>query len=164
MATDRAATDRAAADRGAADRGAAGTVALIERYYAAFNAGDSEGMLACLAEDVVHDVNQGARRTGKAAFRTFSAHMERCYAEQLENIVVMADAAGTRAAAEFDVLGTYIETDAGLPPASGQTYRLPAGAFFEVKDGLIARVTTYYNMAAWLKQIADQAHAQEPPA
>jgi steroid delta-isomerase-like uncharacterized protein len=77
---------------------------------------------------------------------------------------VMADAAGTRAAAEFDVLGTYIETDAGLPPASGQTYRLPAGAFFEVKDGLIARVTTYYNLAAWLKQIADQAQAQEPPA
>jgi steroid delta-isomerase-like uncharacterized protein len=141
---------------------AADTVALIERYYAAFNAGDNEEMLACVAEDVVHDVNQGARRTGKAAFRAFSAHMERCYAEQLESIVVMATADGARAAVEFDVLGTYIETDDGLPPASGQTYRLPAGAFFEVRDGLIARVTTYYNLAAWLKQIA--AQAQEPPA
>jgi steroid delta-isomerase-like uncharacterized protein len=119
-------------------------------------------MLACLAEDVVHDVNQGARRTGKTAFRAFSAHMERCYAEQLESIVVMATADGAGAAAEFDVLGTYIETDDGLPPATGQTYRLPAGAFFEVTDGLIARVTTYYNLAAWLKQIA--AQAQEPPA
>jgi steroid delta-isomerase-like uncharacterized protein len=146
----------------AADRAAADTVALIERYYAAFNAGDNEGTLACLAEDVVHDVNQGARRTGKAAFRAFSAHMERCYAEQLESIVVMVAADGARAAAEFDVLGTYIETDEGLPPASGQTYRLPAGAFFEVRDGLIARVTTYYNLAAWLKQIS--AQAQEPPA
>ena len=141
---------------------AADTVALIERYYAAFNAGDDEKMLACLAEDVVHDVNQGARRTGKTAFRAFSAHMERCYAEQLESIVVMATADGAGAAAEFDVLGTYIETDDGLPPATGQTYRLPAGAFFEVTDGLIARVTTYYNLAAWLKQIA--AQAQEPPA
>ena len=141
---------------------AADTVALIERYYAAFNAGDNEEMLACVAEDVVHDVNQGARRTGKAAFRAFSAHMERCYAEQLESIVVMATADGAGAAAEFDVLGTYIETDDGLPPATGQTYRLPAGAFFEVTDGLIARVTTYYNLAAWLKQIA--AQAQEPPA
>jgi len=146
----------------AADWAAADTVALIERYYAAFNAGDDEKMLACLAEDVVHDVNQGARRTGKAAFRAFSAHMERCYAEQLESIVVMATADGAGAAAEFDVLGTYIETDDGLPPATGQTYRLPAGAFFEVTDGLIARVTTYYNLAAWLKQIA--AQAQEPPA
>ena len=141
---------------------AADTVALIERYYAAFNAGDNEEMLACVAEDVVHDVNQGARRTGKTAFRAFSAHMERCYAEQLESIVVMATADGARAAVEFDVLGTYIETDDGLPPATGQTYRLPAGAFFEVRDGLIARVTTYYNLAAWLKQIA--AQAQEPPA
>ena len=141
---------------------AADTVALIERYYAAFNAGDNEAMLACVAEDVVHDVNQGARRTGKTAFRAFSAHMERCYAEQLESIVVMATADGAGAAAEFDVLGTYIETDDGLPPATGQTYRLPAGAFFEVTDGLIARVTTYYNLAAWLKQIA--AQAQEPPA
>jgi steroid delta-isomerase-like uncharacterized protein len=140
---------------------AADTVALIERYYRAFNAGDSEGMLACLAENVVHDVNQGARRAGKEAFRAFSAHMDRCYAEQLENITVMATPDGTRAAAELDVLGTYIETDEGLPPASGQTYRLPAGAFFEVQDGLITRVTTYYNLAAWLKQIAGEA--KEPP-
>jgi steroid delta-isomerase-like uncharacterized protein len=140
----------------------ADTVALIERYYRAFNAGDSEGMLACLAETVVHDVNQGARRTGKEAFRAFAAHMDRCYAEQLENIAVMATPDGARAAAEFDVLGTYIETDEGLPPAGGQTYRLQAGAFFEVQDGLITRVTTYYNLAAWLKQITAQAGEPAP--
>ncbi|MBX9590600.1 MAG: nuclear transport factor 2 family protein [Hyphomonadaceae bacterium] len=130
------------------------TVALIERYYAAFNDGDSEGMLACLSEDVVHDVNQGKRRSGKKAFREFSRHMERCYAEQLENMAIMATPDGTRAAAEFLVLGTYVETDEGLPPASGQTYRLSAGTFFEIQDGLIARVTTYYNLADWLAQIA----------
>ena len=33
------------------------TEALIHRYYGAFNAGDTQGMLACLAEDVRHDVN-----------------------------------------------------------------------------------------------------------
>jgi steroid delta-isomerase-like uncharacterized protein len=141
---------------------AADTVALIERYYRAFNAGDSEGMLACLAEDIVHDVNQGARRTGKAAFCAFAAHMEHCYAEQLENITVMATADGSRAAAEFDVLGTYIETDEGLPPAGGQTYRLPAGAFFEVEGGRIVRMTNYYNLAAWLKQIAAPSEAPRP--
>jgi steroid delta-isomerase-like uncharacterized protein len=144
---------------------AADTVALIERYYRAFNAGDSEAMLACLADEVVHDVNQGARRTGKEAFRAFAIHMERCYAEQLENIAVMATVDGARAAAEFDVLGTYVETDEGLPPAAGQTYRLSAGAFFEVENGLITRVTTYYNLALWLKQIAPPAAPpEEPPA
>jgi steroid delta-isomerase-like uncharacterized protein len=139
---------------------AAETIALIERYYGAFNAGDAAGMLDCLADNVVHDVNQGSRRTGKAAFRDFTAHMERCFAEQLENLAVMATPDGSRAAAEFDVLGTYIETDEGLPPASGQTYRLPGGAFFEVAGGLIERVTSYYNLSAWLKQIA--AQVEEP--
>lgn len=137
------------------------TVALIERYYAAFNEGDGEAMLACLAEDIVHDVNQGKRRSGKSAFREFSKHMERCYAERLDNIIIMATTDGARAAAEFDVLGTYVETDTGLPPASGQTYRLPAGTFFQIRDGLIVRMTTYYNLADWLKQITDPA-AGEP--
>jgi len=139
------------------------TVALIERYYAAFNAGDSEAMLACLAEDVLHDVNQGKRRSGKSAFREFARHMERCYAERLEHLTIMATADGARAAAEFDVLGTYVETDAGLPPASGQTYRLPAGTFFEVRDDLIVRMTTYYNLADWLKQIDDPATGEPTP-
>ena len=133
---------------------AAETIALIERYYAAFNNGDSEGMLACVSEDVVHDVNQGRRHTGKAAFRGFCEHMERCYAEQIENMMIMASADGTRAAAEFTVLGTYVETDQALPPASGQTYRVVAGAFFEVAGGLITRLTSYYNLAEWLAQIA----------
>ena len=137
---------------------AADTITLIERYYAAFNGGDSEAMLACVSEGVVHDVNQGRRRTGKAVFRSFCEQMERCYAEQVENMTIMATADGARAAAEFVVLGTYVETDEALPPASGQTYRLAAGAFFEIDGGLITRVTTYYNLADWLAQVAKPKH------
>lgn len=132
---------------------AADTIALLRRYYDAFNAGDSEGMLACLADDVVHDVNQGVRRSGKAAFRDFLAHMERCYKERLDGIVIMGSPDGARAAAEFNVIGKYLATDEGLPLADGQTYRLPAGAFFAIRDGLINRVTTYYNLTDWLTQV-----------
>ncbi len=132
------------------------TRALIQRYYEAFNRGDGEGMLACLAEDVVHDVNQGSRRDGKTAFRQFSANMARCYKEQLEGIVIMASADGTRAAAEFNVVGTYLEAEEGLPPAHGQHYRLPGGTFFAVRDGLITRVTTYYNLTDWLTQVVNE--------
>ena len=39
----------------------------VEAYFAAFNAGDTEAMLACLAEDVAHHVNEGQVRRGKAA-------------------------------------------------------------------------------------------------
>jgi steroid delta-isomerase-like uncharacterized protein len=128
-------------------------LALVRRYYDAFNRGDAAGMLACLAEDVAHDVNQGRRRTGKAAFAEFLAHMERCYAEQLDDMVIMASDDGGRAAAEFVVDGVYQATDEGLPEANGQTYRLPAGAFLEIADGRIARVTTYYNLQDWIAQV-----------
>ena len=134
----------------------ADTIALLTRYYDAFNRGDTEGMIACVADDVVHDVNQGARRTGKAAFRQFCAHMSRCYKEQLEGMVVMATPDGGRAAAEFNVIGSYLVAEEGLPPAKGQIYRLPAGTFFAVRDGLITRITTYYNLTDWLLQVAGE--------
>ena len=129
------------------------TETLIKRYYDAFNRGDAEGMIACVTGDVVHDVNQGVRRPGKEAFRVFCAHMSRCYEENLKNIVIMASADGTRAAAEFNVHGTYIATDEGLPPAQGQKYVLPGGTYFAISGGLITRVTTYYNLTDWLMQV-----------
>lgn len=127
--------------------------ALIERYYAAFNAGNGDGMLACLADDIAHDVNQGQRQHGKDAFHAFLAHMDRCYKERLSDIVIMANDAGTRAAAEFVVHGKYLATDEGLPEANGQTYLLPAGAFFDLAEGKIARVSVYYNLADWTRQV-----------
>ena len=126
---------------------------LIRRYYAAFNARDWNGMVACLADDVVHDANQGSRNSGKPYFSKFLAHMDRCYREELRDIVVMASADGTHCAAEFVVHGKYLATDEGLPPARGQTYVLPAGAFFAVNGGLISRVTTYYNLKDWMAQV-----------
>jgi steroid delta-isomerase-like uncharacterized protein len=130
------------------------TAALVRRYYDAFNGGDSEAMLACLTDDVIHDINQGERRTGKDKFRAFNARMAHHYREQLENIAVMVSKDGARAAAEFNVNGTYLETDSGLPEAKGQTYILPAGTFFAIRDGKIARVTTYYNLTDWIAQVS----------
>jgi steroid delta-isomerase-like uncharacterized protein len=130
------------------------TAALIRHYYEAFNAGDSDGMLACLTDDVIHDVNQGERRTGKDKFRAFNARMTHHYRERLENIAVMVSKDGARAAAEFNVHGEYLQTDSGLPEAKGQTYVLPAGTFFAIRDGKIARVTTYYNLTDWIAQVS----------
>ena len=132
----------------------AATIALLERYYAAFNAGDWQAMLDCMADDVAHDTNQGSRQSGKAAFTAFLRHMERCYRERLTNIVLMASDDGARAAAEFVVHGQYVGTDEGLPKAAGQTYVLPAGAFIAVADGKITRLTMYYNLADWTAQVA----------
>ncbi|MCA3367608.1 MAG: nuclear transport factor 2 family protein [Roseomonas sp.] len=126
---------------------------IISAYLAAFNRGDWAGMLALLADDVVHDINQGGAEHGKAAFAAFLDRMARCYREELRDIVIMVGADGGRAAAEFHVHGEYLATDAGLPPARGQRYALPAGAFFALKDGRISRVTMYYNLQEWLRQV-----------
>ncbi len=126
---------------------------LVLEYYAAFNRGDWSGMLAMLADDVVHDLNQGARETGRDAFAAFLARMERSYREQLRDIVVLASQDGTRAAAEYVVHGEYLVDDEGLPPARGQRYALPGGAFFDLRDGKIARVTNYYNLQDWIAQV-----------
>ena len=127
--------------------------ALIAAYYDAFNAGRTDDMLELLHDDVEHHVNEGKIRRGRALFAEFNAHMTESYRENLTDMVIMANEAGDRAAAEFVVNGTYLKTDPGLPEARGQTYRLPAGAFFTIRDSRIARVTTYYNLADWMAQV-----------
>lgn len=132
---------------------------LVLGYYAAFNRGDWAAMLALLTDDVAHDLNQGARETGRDAFAAFLARMDRNYREQLRDIVVMASPDGARAAAEYVVHGEYRVADEGLPPANGQKYALPGGAFFDIVfpdggTGKIARVTNYYNLQDWITQVS----------
>lgn len=127
---------------------------LIKQYYAAFNAGDMDTFLSLLTDDVIHDINQGGRETGKAAFKQFMQRMNTHYKEQLVDMVIMTNQDGTRAAAEFVVLGEYLQTDEGLPEANGQTYRLPAGAFFDIRDNKVARISNYYNLEDWIAQVA----------
>lgn len=134
---------------------AATSEALVRRYYDAFNRGDAEGMLACVTDDVVHDVNQGERREGKERFKAFCARMAHHYQERLDDIAIMTSPDGARAAAEFNVHGKYLASETGLPPANGQTYALPAGTFFAIRDGKIARVTTYYNLTDWIMQVSE---------
>ena len=132
----------------------AATAALIRDYYEAFNKGDSAAMLAFLSDGVIHDVNQGERREGIEKFRAFNARMDHHYKEELKDVVVMVSKDGSRASAEFNVHGKYLNTDEGLPDAKGQTYVLPAGTFFALKDGKITRVTTYYNLTDWILQVS----------
>jgi len=132
----------------------AAAMRLVEAYYAAFNAGNMHTFLDLLADDVVHDINQGAREIGKAAFTAFMQRMNGAYRERLADISILANDTGTRASAEFVVHGEYLRGDADLPPAHGQKYVLPAGAFFELRAGKVARITNYYNLQDWIAQIS----------
>lgn len=129
------------------------TIALVRHYYSAFNAEQDDLLLELLTDDVIHDINQGSREVGKQAFREFLERMRECYEEHISDITLCASEDGTRASAEYVVLGKYLKADIGLPAAHGQTYRLAGGAFFEMRGDRISRVTNYYNLEDWLQQV-----------
>lgn len=129
------------------------TRALIMRFLKAFNEGDSAAMLACLADDVIHDINQGDREIGKEKFRWFVATRNRHFRESVGDIVVMTDEDGMHAATEFTLRGAYLSSVEGLPQATGQHYAIAAGSFFDVDDGRIARMSVHFNRTAWIEQL-----------
>ncbi|QGG80087.1 isopropylmalate/homocitrate/citramalate synthase [Litorivicinus lipolyticus] len=132
----------------------ADTRALIEQYYSALNSDDLPGLLALLSDDVVHDVNQSHREDGKLAFRAAFEHRRAHYDEQMVDRVICINEDGSRAATEYRMQGHYLATEDGLPRATGQAYDLQAGAFFEIKNGEIKRVTSYCNRQEWINQVS----------
>jgi steroid delta-isomerase-like uncharacterized protein len=126
---------------------------LLQKYYKAFNSGNMPEFYSCMSPDIIHDINESKSEKGIPAFQTFMNRMNTCYKEELHDIHIMSDEEGGHLAARFIVHGTYLKTDAGLPEAKGQKYILPAGAFFEVQANKITRVTMYYNLADWIKQV-----------
>jgi steroid delta-isomerase-like uncharacterized protein len=128
--------------------------ALIAKYYEAFNAQDMPTFYELVSDDIVHDINQGETEVGKNAFIHFMNKMNQSYKEEIKDIVIMVSKDGNNAAAEFTVHGEYLQSDLGLPPARGQQYVIKAGAFFQIENFKIKRVTVYYNLNDWIKQVS----------
>lgn len=127
---------------------------LVLAYCTAFNRGDRPAMLALLTDDVARDLNRGARESGREAFTAFMQRMDACHSQQLREVVVMVSPDGARAAAEYLVHGTYHHSDEGMPPATGQRYVLPGGAFFEIRGDRIARVSNIYDLHDWIARLS----------
>ncbi len=127
---------------------------IVKAYYDAFNARNWDEMLALVDEHITHEPNQGKPRIGKMLFTEFMQQMDESYSETLKDVVLFSSTTEGRIAAEFVVLGTYKKGEAGLPPAHGQTYVLPASAFLEVQGEKITRVTTYYNLELWIELVS----------
>lgn len=126
----------------------------ISRFFTAFNAGDIEGMLEQMTDDVAHHVVDGTIREGKVLFRDYCEHVMRCYQERVLNLVELETPDHARGAAEYLVQGKYVRTDVGMPKATGQHYVLPGGSFFSFRDGKISRLTTYFNMHELRQQLS----------
>lgn len=93
---------------------------LIRNYYETFNAGDRVALLALLTDEIAHDINQGGTETGKAAFAAFLTRMDRCYREQVVDLVVFASEDGRVARRSFTSWANTspLTQDCRLPAAS----------------------------------------------
>ncbi len=125
---------------------------MIADYFAAFNAGDVPGMLACLSDDVAHHVNEGQVRRGKEPFAAFCDHMSSCYRRRRSTDMVLFEARGTARARRLNMWSTAPTSKrmTGCPRRGVRPTACPRARSSMSSDGKITRVTTYYNLADWI--------------
>ena len=128
--------------------------AIVTGFLDALDRRDGAALGALLAGEAVHDDGTGGRVIG--AGRVRDALIERATAldETHADRVVMTDHSGRRAAAEVTLRGSYRRSIDGLPEATGQSYSLAAGLFFEIDDGRIVRFSRYLDAAALVKALS----------
>lgn len=128
---------------------------LLQRYFNALNDRDSRACLALVSDELILEPNQGFAEHGRDAFAAFLQRQLCCYRETIESLVILAEPQGRHAACEYRVIGEYLATDDGLPEACGQRYEMRVGAFFEIHNGLISRISLHFNLPDWLAQVDD---------
>lgn len=128
---------------------------IVKQYYAEFNDRNWDGMLALVADNILHEPNQGEPREGKELFTAFMKKMEECYEETLTKLsFYVNEEDANKIAVTFTVNGIYLKGEEGLPEAEGQAYILPASAFLTVENGKIASVATNYNLELWIELVS----------
>lgn len=128
---------------------------LLQGYFNALNERDIRACLARVSDELILQPNQGFTEHGRNAFAGFLERQLHCYREVLEPLVILVDPQGRHAACEYRVSGEYLATDDGLPEACGQRYEMRVGAFFDIRDGLISRISLHFNLPDWLAQVDD---------
>ncbi len=133
------------------------TITLIKTYYEALNKKDMRSLFSIIESNVIHDINQGNTEQGIEKFKTFMKQADASFDEKLDNIILTVSDDGKYAAAQWVDHGTYSKDYPGMDrSAKNQKFNVPGGHFFEIRNGKIYRVTTYYNAADFNNQIAKQ--------
>ena len=111
-----------------------------------------KGKIVKIAEQVAGDAMRQAGISGNVIFdASWDAQLGQQLKLQASVVRTQGDLVLTRKDPATDI-ETRI-ADEGLPPANGQRYVLPGGAFFDIANGRIARVSNYYNLPDWIRQV-----------
>lgn len=130
------------------------TIKLIKTYFDALNRKDMDRYFSIMDANVIHDINQGESEQGLEKFKIFMEKSNASFDEKLNNIVIMVSDDGKYGAATWMDHGVYVKDYPGFEvKAKKQNYTLSGGHFFEIRNGKLYRVTTYYNATDFMKQI-----------
>lgn len=127
-------------------------VVAVDAWVAALNAHDPDAAADCFTPDGVFvNMGSGERHEGREAIRADHATLFAAWSE----IVVkkgpyLVD--GDRFAGEWTMSGVHTGDLPGLP-ATTKPFRISGAGVGEVRDGRIARVSEYWNMAEFLIQV-----------
>nr|WP_244481099.1 nuclear transport factor 2 family protein [Rhizobium sp. Leaf371] len=126
---------------------------IAERFMEALNHRDFETIAGFLDEDAALDTLTGLRAIGSHPLRLAIMSYFRHFDETFSDMVPMRDQLGQRVAVDVTARGTYRESMAGFPTATGQSYSIPSVFVFEFDGPSVTRLTHYRNIRIFEQQL-----------
>ncbi|WP_132532989.1 nuclear transport factor 2 family protein [Rhizobium sp. PP-F2F-G48] len=126
---------------------------IAERFMEALNHRDFETIAGFLDEDAALDTLTGLRAIGSHPLRLAIMSYFRHFDETFSDMVPMRDQLGQRVAVDVTARGTYRESMAGFPTATGQSYSVPSVFVFEFDGPSVTRLTHYRNIRIFEQQL-----------
>jgi len=135
---------------------------IVERWAAAWNAHDPAAMAALFTDDGLYeDLGFEWYSGGKAMIASW-VEVTTAGVPDVRIELVEAFQAGDRATAEWNFAGTHTGSFAPDLPPTGRAFSVRAASVFELEGDLIRRVTDYYNLATWQRQLGLEAGPYTP--
>jgi steroid delta-isomerase-like uncharacterized protein len=127
--------------------------ALVRKSFEAFNAGDTETLLAAMAPDFVMHLAEFPAPLGRDVWREGFEMMRRAFPD-LEACVDDVVAAGDTVAVRVTFRGTHRGEFQGIP-ATGREVHYVSHEFYRVKDGLFAEEWICSDNASLFRQLTE---------
>lgn len=124
---------------------------IVAAYYAAYNKQDITGQIALMAPEFKHFQNSGKVEIGTDAYRKYTAAVYTEVKEEVYQIDYIVGQDPMQIAAQSRARGEYFQNPD--IKTQRQKYDIPLAEFFEVRDGKITKLSTYYNELEWENQV-----------
>ncbi len=127
-------------------------VAAARRYFDAWNTRDAEAILAALTEDGTYEDPTTRGPIPGDALRAYVTGLWSSFPDLSFEEVSLGEAGPDLVAGQWIMRGTNTGSMMGLPP-TGKSVTLRGADFLSVRDGLVHKVTGYFDSGAMPRQL-----------